>query len=97
MATFITEITSADLIVPINPSPRFSDGNTIYTYKDDAKFSNIFDILSELLGLSAPLVVKDVMLSPSEIVVKVADEFEAKKKFINSINQVQKTLSIRKR
>jgi hypothetical protein len=97
MATFITEITSADLIVPINPSPRFNDGNTIYTYKDNAKFSNIFDILSELLGLSAPLVVKDVMLSPSEIVVKVADEFEAKKKFINSINQVQKTLSIRKR
>ncbi len=97
MAAFIAEITSADLIVPIDPMPRFSDGNTIYTYRDGAKFNNIFDILSELLGLSAPLVVKDVMLSPSEIVVKVADEFEAKKKFINSINQVQKTLSIRKR
>ncbi|MFQ5941390.1 MAG: hypothetical protein ACE5KA_06815 [Nitrososphaerales archaeon] len=97
MATFITEITSSDLIIPIEPTPRSNEGNTIYTYRNGAKFSNIFDILSELLGLSAPLVVKDVMLSPSEIVVKVSDEFEAKKKFINSISEVQKTLSIKKR
>lgn len=97
MATFMTEITSSDLIIPLEPKPRFNDGNTIYTYRDGAKFSNIFDILSELLGLSAPLVVKDVMLSPSEIVVKVSDEFEAKRKFISSISEVQKTLSIKKR
>jgi phage baseplate assembly protein gpV len=97
MATFITEITSSDLLIPLEPTPRMNDGNTIYTYRDGAKFSNIFDILSELLGLSAPLVVKDVMLSASEVVVKVSDEFEAKKKFINSINEVQKTLSIKKR
>ncbi|MEM3085192.1 MAG: hypothetical protein QXP61_08920, partial [Nitrososphaerales archaeon] len=83
MATFITEITSSDLVIPLEPTPRFSDGNTIYKYRNGTKFNNIFDILSELLGLSAPLVVKDVMLSASEIVVKVSDEFEAKKKFIN--------------
>lgn len=97
MATFITEIASSDLVIPLEPTPKFSDGNTVYRYRNGAKFSNIFDILSELLGLSAPLVVKDVMLSASEIVVKVSDEFEAKKKFINSINEVQKTLSIKKR
>lgn len=96
MATFVTEITSSDLIIPLEPTPKINDGNTVYKYRGGAKFNNIFDILSELLGLSAPLVVKDVMLSPSEIVVKVADEFEAKKKFINSINEVQKTLSIKK-
>ncbi len=97
MDTFITEITSSDLIIPIEPVPKMNDGNTIYTYRNGAKFSNIFEILSELLGLSAPLVIKDVMLSASEVVVKVSDEFEAKKKFINSINEVQKTLSIKKR
>lgn len=97
MATFITELTSSDLVIPLDPSPQISEGNTIYKYKNGAKFNNIFNILSELLGLSAPLVVKDVMLSPSEIVVKVTYEFEAKKKFINSISEVQKTLSIKKR
>ena len=97
MDTFITEITSSDLIIPIEPVPKMNDGNTIYTYRNGAKFSNIFEILSELLGLSAPLVIKDVMLSASEVVIKVSDEFEAKKKFINSINEVQKTLSIKKR
>jgi hypothetical protein len=97
LASFITEITSSDLIVPLEPRPKMSDGNTVYSYRNGAKFTNVFEILSELLGLSAPLVVKDVMLSDSEVVVKVSDEFEAKKKFINSINQVQRTLSIKKR
>jgi len=97
MATFITEITSSDLVIPLEPMPKFNDGNTIYMYRNGAKFNNIFDILSELLGLSAPIVVKDVMLSSSEVVVKVSDEFEAKKKFISSMSEVQKTLSIKKR
>ena len=53
----------------------------------------------EKLGPMAgvPIVVKDVMLSSSEVVVKVSDEYEAKQKFISSMNEVQKTLSIKKR
>lgn len=97
MNTFISEIISSNLVIPLEPNPKFNDGNTIYAYRDGAKFNNVFDILSELLGLSAPIVVKDVMLSSSEVVVKVSDEFEAKKKFISSINEVQKTLAIKVR
>lgn len=95
--TFIADITSQDLVIPLEPVPTFNDGNTVYRYRDGAKFSNVFDILSELLGLSAPLVVKDVMLSSSEVTVKVNDELEAKKKFISSMNEVQKTLLLKKR
>lgn len=95
--TFIAEITSLDLVIPLEPVPKFNDGNTIYSYRDGAKFTNVFDILSELLGLSAPLVVKDVMLSSSEVTVKVSDELEAKKKFISSMNEVQKTLLLKKK
>jgi hypothetical protein len=94
---FIADITSPDIIIPLEPVPRFSDGNTIYQYRGGAKFTNVFDILSELLGLSAPLVVKDVMLSSSEVTIKVSDELEAKKKFISSMNEVQKTLLIKKK
>lgn len=97
MNTFMSEIISTNLVIPLEPNPKFNDGNTIYAYKNGAKFNNVFDILSELLGLSAPIVVKDVMLSSSEVVVKVSDEFEAKKKFISSINEVQKTLAIKVR
>ncbi|MGH9923384.1 MAG: hypothetical protein ACRD38_11590, partial [Nitrososphaerales archaeon] len=67
MATFITEITSSDLLIPLEPRPRFNEGNTVYTYRNGARFNNIFDILSELLGLSSPIVVKDVMLSSSGV------------------------------
>ncbi|MGH9876761.1 MAG: hypothetical protein ACRD5H_03930 [Nitrososphaerales archaeon] len=96
-ATFITEITSLDLLIPLEPRPRLKEGNTIYTYRNGARFNNIFDILSELLGLSSPIVVKDVMLSSSGVVVKVSDEFEAKQKFISSMSEVQKALSLKKR
>jgi len=95
--TFVTEITSPELVIPLELPPKLSEGNTIFKYKNGTKFNNIFDILSELLGLSAPILVKDVMFSSSEIVVKVSDEYEAKQKFISSMNEVQKTLSITKR
>jgi len=49
-----------------------------------------------LLGLSAPLVVKDVMLSSTEITIATREEFEAKQKFISAMNEIQKTLLIKK-
>jgi len=97
MTTIITELTSAELVIPVEAIPKFSDGKTIYRYRDAAKFINLFDILGELLGLSTPIVIKDVMLSPSEIVITEKSELEAKKKFISIINEVQKTLSIKRR
>lgn len=95
--TFIAEITSPELVIPLDPTPQFNEGNTIYKYKEGIKFANTFEILSQLLGLSLPLLVKDVLLSPSEIIIKVKDELEAKKKFIFSISEIQKALMIKKR
>ena len=97
IATFITEFTSHDLIIPLESHSKVVEGNTIFHYKDHAIFNNIFSILSELLGLSPPILVKDVMFSASEIKIKVTDEYEAKQKFLSSINEVQKTLSIKRK
>ncbi len=96
-AKFITEMTSPDLVIPLDPKPTFKDGNVQYQYRDSIKFHNLFEFLSELLGLSAPLVVKDVLLSSSEIIVKVSNEYEAKQKFISSMSEIQKTLTIKKK
>ena len=95
--TFIAELSSPNLIIPLDGNPKIVDGNTVYKYRNGAKFKNVFDILCEILGLSSPLVVKDVMLSPTEIVIAVKDEFEAKQKFINSFHEVQNTLLIKKK
>lgn len=97
ISTFITEFTSHDLVIPLEPNPKIADGNTIFHYKNNAIFNNILTILSELLGLSPPILVKDVMFSASEIVIKVKDEYEAKQKFLSSLNEVQKTLSIKRK
>ena len=95
--TFITEISSPELVIPLDPKPIFRDGNVLFHYRDSAKFQNLFDFLGELLGLSVPLVVKDVLLSPSEIIVKVSNEYDAKQKFISGINEIQKTLTIKRK
>lgn len=97
MQILINELTSPELIIPIEPTPKASDGKMIYKYRNQAKFPNLFDMLAELLGLSTPIVVKDVMLSSTEIVITEKSELDAKKKFINIMNEVQKTLSIKKR
>lgn len=97
ISTFIAEFTSQELVIPLEPNPMIADGNTFFKYRNGAIFKNIFDILSELLGLSLPILVKDVMFSPTEIIIKVTDEYEAKQKFLSSINEVQKTLLIKRR
>ncbi len=97
ISTFISEFTSPDLVIPLESNPLVADGNTFFKYKSGNTYKIIFDILSELLGLSSPILVKDVMFSPTEIVIKVTDEYEAKQKFLSSINEVQKTLSIKRR
>jgi hypothetical protein len=97
LSTIINALASAELVIPVDPVPKISDGNTKFSFRNGATFTNLFSILSEVLGLSLPMVIKDVMLSPSEIVIKATDEFEAKKKFINAVNEIQKTLSIKKR
>ncbi|CAE6501498.1 MAG: hypothetical protein QXY22_04690 [Candidatus Nitrosotenuis sp.] len=94
---FISEMTSPDLVIPLDPKPQFKNGNVMFQYKDATKFHNLFEFLSELLGLSAPLVVKDVLLSSTEVIIKVSNEYDAKQKFISSMNEIQKTLTIKKK
>jgi cell fate (sporulation/competence/biofilm development) regulator YlbF (YheA/YmcA/DUF963 family) len=95
--TFINEVSSSQLVIPLEENPKIIEGKTVYRYRNGAKFQNLFDILCEILGRSSPLVVKDVMLSPTEITIAVKEEFEAKQKFINSFNEIQNTLLIKKR
>jgi len=97
MDIFISEISSQNLVIPLELSPTIADKKTTYKYRNNLKFPHLFDILSELLGLSSPLVVKDVLLSPSEIVIATPDEFEAKQKFVSSMSEIQNTLLIKKR
>lgn len=97
IALFITEFTSPELVIPLEPNPKIAEGNTVFHYKNNTTFSNILAILSELLGLSPPILVKDVMFSASEITIKVTDEYEAKQKFLSSVSEVQKTLSIKRK
>lgn len=94
---FLSEITSKEFVIPLDPKATIQDGKTVYKYRNNEKFENVFIILSEMLGLSTPLVIKDVMLTPTEIIIAEKDEFDAKQKFISIFNEVQNTLLIKKR
>jgi hypothetical protein len=95
--SFIGTITSEEFVIPLDPKFTITEGKTVYKYKNGEKFDNAFKILAELLGLSIPLVIKDVMLTPTEIVISERDEFDAKQKFVNIFSEVQNTLLIKKR
>ncbi|MEJ2271934.1 MAG: hypothetical protein P8X91_05550, partial [Candidatus Bathyarchaeota archaeon] len=97
LESFRSEITSKEFVIPLDPKFTIRDGKTVYKYKNNENFENVFIILSEMLGLSLPLVIKDVMLGPTEIVIAEKDEFDAKQKFINIFSEVQNTLLIKKR
>jgi len=97
LENFLTEITSPSIVIPIDTNFTLNDGKIIYKFHKGFKFENLFKILSELLGISLPLVIKDVMLSATEIVISEKDEFDAKKKFINTFSEIQNTLLIKKR
>ncbi|MDE1770783.1 MAG: hypothetical protein KGI28_09595 [Thaumarchaeota archaeon] len=94
--TFITEFTSPELVIPLEPNPKIADGKTVFHFKNNTTFTNILAILGELLGLTPPILVKGVMFSASEIAIDVTDEYEAKQKFLSTMNEVQKTLSIKR-
>lgn len=97
LENFISTITSKDIVIPLDPKFVINEGKTVYKYQNDAKFENAFKILGELLGLSIPLVIKDVMLTPTEVVISEKDEFDAKQKFVSIFSEVQNTLLIKKR
>jgi hypothetical protein len=65
------------LIIPLEENPKIVYENTIYKYRNDAKLKNIFDILCAILVISQ-LVVPDMMLSSTEIVIDLKEEFEVK-------------------
>lgn len=65
------------MIIPLEENPKIVYENTIYKYRNDAKLENIFDILCAILVISQ-LVVPDMMLSSTEIVIDLKEEFEVK-------------------
>lgn len=97
MDVFISEFSSQNLVIPLDSTPTIVDKKIVYKYRNNSTFPHIFDILSEILGLSSPLVVKDVLLSQAEIVIATPDEFEAKQKFVSSMSEIQNTLLIKKK
>lgn len=97
LKSFIDGFSSSDLVLPLDPEPKHIEGKTIFKFKDNQNYKNALNLLGELLGLSSPIVVKEVMFSPSEVVIAVKDDFEAKQKFIESLKEVQNTLMIKKK
>ncbi len=83
------------MIIPLEDNPKIVYENTIYKYRNDAKLKNIFDILCAILVISQ-LVVPDMMLSSTEIVIDLKEEFEVKSNLISRFHKVQNTLLMKK-
>lgn len=82
------------MIIPLEENPKIVYENTIYKYRNDAKLKNIFDILCAILVISQ--LVPDMMLSSTEIVIDLKEEFEVKQNHISRFHKVQNTLLMKK-
>ncbi|MEK6929572.1 MAG: hypothetical protein AABZ42_02755 [Thermoproteota archaeon] len=82
------------MIIPLEENPKIVYENTIYKYRNDAKLKNIFDILCAILVISQ--LVPDMMLSSTEIVIDLKEEFEVKQNPISRFHKVQNTLLMKK-
>lgn len=82
------------MIIPLEENPKIVYENTIYKYRNDAKLKNIFDILCAILVISQ--LVPDMMLSSTEIVIDLKEEFEVKQNLISRFHKVQNTLLMKK-
>ena len=82
------------MIIPLEENPKIVYESTIYKYRNDAKLKNIFDILCAILVISQ--LVPDMMLSSTEIVIDLKEEFEVKQNPISRFHKVQNTLLMKK-
>lgn len=83
---------SVPLVVPLDPVPVREGGSFSFKFRSGASFPNSVEELSVTLGIAAPLRIGDVTIHPDRVVVSESDEYFAKKKVVEAIEDVRKAV-----
>ena len=88
-------LTSDRLVVPLDPTPIVEGATYTFNFRSQATFPKTLEELSELLGISSPLMIGPVTISTDKISVKEADQYFAKVKIVEAFENIRKTVSLK--
>lgn len=88
---------SGELVVPLDPDPVREGGGHLFRYRANARYPKAVQELANLLGMSVPLVVDEVEISPDEIRSPESDSYLAKEEVVNAFDKIRKTVALKLR
>ncbi|TLX96091.1 MAG: hypothetical protein E6K89_04660 [Thaumarchaeota archaeon] len=88
---------SGELVVPLDPDPvRNGEGN-LFRYRANASYPKAVQELASLLGMSVPLQIDEVEISPDQIRSPESDPYLAKEEVVNAFDKIRKTVALKLR
>jgi hypothetical protein len=88
-------LTSHGLVIPLDPNPTVVGDMFTFRFRSQATYPRTMEELGELLGLSSPIKIGQVMIYPDKIVVSEVDQYFAKEKIVEAIDNIRKAVSLR--
>jgi hypothetical protein len=93
--TLLQGFSASDLVVPLDPAPAAEGKKFTFHYRFNASYPKTLEALSDILGLSSPLTVDEVVILPDRISVNEVDAYFAKKKIVETFAKIRKTVALK--
>jgi hypothetical protein len=94
-AKIFEALSEKNLIVPLDPKPAIDGGNTSFKYRANISYSNAVQELANILGLTVPLRVDDVVIEHDKITVSEVDPHYAMDKVVTAFDKISKTVALK--
>ena len=88
---------SGELVVPLDPEAIREGEGHIFRYRAGASYPKAVEELANLLGMSVPLMVDEVEISPDRIRIAESDPYLAKEEVVNAFDKIRKTVALKLR
>jgi hypothetical protein len=88
-------LASQGLVIPLDPTPIVMGSTFTFKFRSGASFPKTMEELNLLLGLSVPIQIGPVMIYPDKIVVVEADQYFAKEKIVEAVENIRKAVNLR--
>ena len=94
-AKIVAALSEKNLILPLDPKPTVSGGSSSFRYRANATYPKAVQELANILGLTIPLKVDDVVIEQEKITVAEADLHYAMEKIVMAFDKISKTVALK--
>ena len=94
-AKIVSALSEKNLMLPLDPKPEIRGGGASFRFRDNSTYSMAIQELANVLGLSVPLKVDDVVIESDKITVAETDPHIAMEKIVGAFDKISKTVSLK--